>query len=66
MPIINIKMAEPMPSVEKREKIAQEITNLMANELGKNKDRIVVMFEVLKSDEIFFGGSSVKELSGKK
>lgn len=62
MPIVNIRLASPLPDKDKKDKLAKKITNLLVDELGKNKDRIIVMFEEIQKDDIFFGGTSVEEL----
>ncbi|AQW83590.1 tautomerase family protein [Campylobacter pinnipediorum] len=62
MPFINIKMAGPEPTREQKEQIIQEVTDTMFRVLGKNKERVMVMLETLKDDDIGVGGKSIKKI----
>ncbi|AQW86712.1 4-oxalocrotonate tautomerase family enzyme [Campylobacter pinnipediorum subsp. caledonicus] len=62
MPFINIKMAGPEPTSEQKEQIIQEVTDTMVRVLGKNKERVMVMLETLKDDDIGVGGKSIKKI----
>ena len=62
MPIINIKLADPMPSRQKLDEIATKITDIMVNDLGKNPQRVVINFDEIRSDVTYFGGKSVQAM----
>ena len=62
MPLINIKATAPLPSKEKQDKIAKQISEIFVNELGKANERIVVIFEEIASSNFYFGGKSVEDI----
>ena len=62
MPIINIKLSDPMPSRQKLDEIATKITDIMVNDLGKNPQRVVINFDEIRSDVTYFGGKSVQAM----
>lgn len=62
MPIINIKLSDPMPSRQKLDEIATKITDIMVNDLGKNPQRVVINFDEIRSDTTYFGGKSVQAM----
>ncbi|MBQ7135585.1 4-oxalocrotonate tautomerase family protein [Campylobacter sp.] len=62
MPIINIKLADPMPNREKLDEIAVKITDIMVNDLGKKPERVVINFDEIRSDGTYFGGKSVQAM----
>lgn len=62
MPIINIKLADPMPSRKKLDEIATKITDIMVNDLGKNPQRVVINFDEIRSDATYFGSKSVQAM----
>jgi 4-oxalocrotonate tautomerase len=66
MPIINIKLADPMPSRQKLDEIATKITDIMVNDLGKNPQRVVINFDEIRSDATYFGGKSVQAMKESK
>lgn len=65
MPIINIKLTNPLPDDEMKNKIAQEITDIMVKNLNKNPQRVVISFEEVNSKDIFFGAKSVYDIVNK-
>ena len=62
MPIINIKLSDPMPSRQKLDEIATKITDIMVNDLGKNPQRVVINFDEIRSDATYCGGKSVQAM----
>lgn len=66
MPIINIKLADPMPNREKLDEIAVKITDIMVNDLGKKPERVVINFDEIRSDATYFGGKSVQAMKESK
>lgn len=60
MPIINIKLASPLPNKETKDKVAKEIVDVMVRNLGKNPERIVVLFEDYPKDSFYFGAKDVQ------
>lgn len=58
MPIINVKLASPLPSKELKDKVAKEIVDVMVRNLGKNPQRVVVLFEDFPKDNFYFGVKS--------
>lgn len=65
MPIINIKFSTPMPDEATRAKVAQKITDIMVNDLGKNASRVVISMEELPNENIYFGGESITMIKEK-
>lgn len=55
MPIINVKLASPLPNKELKDKVAKEIVDVMVRNLGKNPQRVVVLFEDFPKDNFYFG-----------
>lgn len=66
MPYVNIKFSTPIPPKEKLDKLAKDITNLLVDDLGKARERVVVTFEPVEGDYFYFGGKSVNEIKAKK
>lgn len=66
MPYVNIKFSTPVPPKEKLDKLASDITNLLINDLGKAKERIVITFEPVDGDNFYFGGKSVNQIKAGK
>lgn len=62
MPIINVKLAAPMPNDEKCEEIIRDLTKYFEEKLGKKRERIVVCLEEINPNHIGFGGVSVENL----
>lgn len=65
MPFINIKLTTPMPDKQAQDKIAQEITQVMVKNLGKNPSRTIVVFEEVDAQNFYFGGESVADIRKK-
>ena len=66
MPYINIKLTSPMPSQKKLDLVAQQITQIMVNELGKTAQRVIINYEAADPDAFYFGGESVTQIKAKK
>lgn len=66
MPIINIKLASPMPSDEQCEEIIFELTQYFEKKLGKKRERIVVCLEEVNPSHIGFAGKSVEKIKQKE
>lgn len=66
MPLITIKLADPMPSKEKLDSIAAKITDLMVNDLGKSKERVIINFQEIRSDSTYFGAQSIQSIKESK
>ncbi len=62
MPIINIKLTAPLPPRDKLDAIAQKITNIMVEDLGKAPERTVINFDEIKNEATYFGGVSVQAI----
>lgn len=62
MPIVNVKLTNPFPSREKLDDIAKKITDIFVNELGKAPERVVINFDEIKSEAIYFGAKSVEAM----
>ncbi|MBZ7986499.1 tautomerase family protein [Campylobacter canadensis] len=62
MPIINVKLASPMPSNEKCEEIISDLTKYFEEKLGKKRERIVVCLEEVNPNHIGFAGNSVEKI----
>lgn len=60
MPIINVKLASPLPDKDMKDKIAKEIIDVMVRNLGKNPERTVVLFEDFPKDSFYFGTKSIE------
>ena len=60
MPLINIKLATPLPDDEKCQKIIADITDYFVDELGKKRERIVINIEGINPAHIGFGAASKK------
>lgn len=65
MPIINIHLTKPEPSKKMQDKIAQEITEIFVENLGKNPQRVVVQFQYDEAEKFYFGGESVADMRKK-
>lgn len=63
MPVINIKLAAPMPNKEKCEEIIKDLTEYFETKLGKKRERIVIMLEEIPQSHIGFGGRSVENIN---
>lgn len=63
MPVINIKLAAPMPNKEKCEEIISDLTEYFETKLGKKRERIVIMLEEIPQSHIGFGGRSVESIN---
>lgn len=63
MPVINIKLAAPMPNKEKCEEIISDLTEYFETKLGKKRERIVIMLEEIPQSYIGFGGRSVESIN---
>lgn len=66
MPYINIKLTSPMPSQKKLDLVAQQITQIMVNELGKTAQRVIINYEAANPDTFYFGAQSVTQIKAKK
>ncbi len=66
MPLINIKLASPAPSKELQNEIAKDITEIFVKKMGKNRDRIVISFQNISDEDIYFGGKSVFDIKKEK
>ena len=62
MPIINIKSTAPLPPKDMQDKIASEITEVFVKNLGKAKERVVIVFEEIPSGNFYFGAKSVEDI----
>ncbi|WP_033917019.1 tautomerase family protein [Campylobacter sputorum] len=60
MPIINVKLASSLPDKKTKDKVAKEIMDVMVRNLGKNPERIVVLFEDLPKDSFYFGAKDLE------
>ncbi len=62
MPVINIKLTNPRPPRAQLDKIAAQITEIFVKELGKAPERVVINFDEISSESIYFGGKSVQAM----
>ncbi|CAD7288929.1 putative tautomerase [Campylobacter majalis] len=62
MPFINVKMAGPEPTTEQKQELITQITDTFVNVLGKNKDRVMIMLEILPDENIGVGAKTIKQI----
>ncbi len=62
MPIISVKLTNPLPSREQLDAVAKKITDIMVEDLGKNPERVVIDFTEIPSEGTYFGGKSVQSM----
>ncbi|TKX32524.1 tautomerase family protein [Campylobacter aviculae] len=65
MPIVNIKLAKPALSKEKKAELIADVTHLLSTKYNKNKERVVVVIEDVENYDIGFGGESVEQIKAK-
>ena len=66
MPLVTVKLAGTPPTKEQKEYIIKEFTRILAETLGKNPDRTMVLIEELSTDNWGFGGESISTINSKK
>lgn len=62
MPIINVRLASPMPDDEKCQEIIADLTDYFEKKLGKKRERVVVMLDEINPNHIGFAGNSVERI----
>lgn len=55
MPLINVKLAKPLPKKELKDKIAKELSEVLVRNLGKNPSKIAVLFEEIEAENLYMG-----------
>ncbi len=61
MPFVNVKLTRPEPTYEQKKAIAEGITQLLADVLGKDPARTHVVIEDIDTDNWAVGGQLVTD-----
>ena len=61
MPFVNMKLSPDGLTKEKKKALISGVTNLLAEELGKDPATVVVIIEAIDTDNYGFGGESVTD-----
>jgi 4-oxalocrotonate tautomerase len=59
MPFVNIKITKEGATPQKKDEIIKGVTQLLADVLGKNPQRTVVVIDEYDTDNWGFGGESI-------
>jgi 4-oxalocrotonate tautomerase len=59
MPYVNIRMARDDVSTEKKEQLILEVTQLLADVLGKSPESVTVVLDEVETDNWGIGGETV-------
>lgn len=59
MPYVNIRITRDDVSTEKKEQLILEVTQLLADVLGKNPESILVVLDEVETDNWGIGGETI-------
>jgi 4-oxalocrotonate tautomerase len=66
MPHVHIKLAKEEITTEQKQEVIKQVTNVLADVLGKNPKVTSVVIEEIDPDNYGFGGITVSEIRSSK